>query len=215
MTDVPYVPPRRPEQRDRELPLFWLPGMRNFHYATEKRDTEIAQSAVHENDPRGKNPRVRPFLWERRSAIAGGRPHPPPYYEGPAQYDSNVHPAPSRKFKNADQQRDWDTYCKYNYTRQVRQLARRQDRPHRQIAPRRSEYTGAILGRNEDQEDCVSQRTVICPVCGQEIQERFFESHGKTCWPLIIEYPQEPAAAIQQPPMGTWHEAQGTMYASQ
>lgn len=101
-----------------------------------------------------------------------------------------------------------DTYQKIQYAKQVRQLQRQATRPARQVRHR----------PEEGSDECVSTRMVFCNTCGQEVQERFFKSHGQTCWPLMLEYPDEaPQAPVTAVPAGygNWHEAQGTVYAAQ
>jgi len=194
---APWVrPTSKNNLREEELPLVWF-GPRKFLYATERRDAEIAASARHENHPLAADARTRPFLWQHRSVFAGhGRNQARPYYETEPNPVANqlqpVRKAP--KLRNRDQQADWETYQKYRYTQQVRHLGRDKQRPYRLVAPKRCEYCGYQCGLNShpvDQEECTSQRTVFCQTCGDEIQERFFKSHGLTCWPLMIEYPQD------------------------
>jgi len=185
--------------RQEELPLFWIPGRRNFYYASEKRDAEIVASAVYENDPRNRNPGARPFNWANRTAtIPGARPTGQPYYENQTPKPVAVQPPVERKFKDADQQRDWATYKKFSEAQERAAKRKQVEAPK----PPKPVYE--------------APRTVWDPVTGQEVQERFYESYGLTHWPLMIQYPQEQAPAVQVPQGApAWHEYQGTQAATQ
>lgn len=184
--------------RDQELPLFWIPGRRNFYYASEKRDAEIVASAVFENDPANRVPGARPFNWAKRGAtVPGARAVGQPYYENQTPKPAAVQPPVERTFKNADQQRDWATYKKFSLAAQ------------RQAARKNVEAPKAPKPVYEP------PRTVWDPVTGQEVQERFYESYGLTHWPLMIQYPQEQGPVAQGPGAPAWHEYQGTQAATQ